>query len=125
VPSDQWILVASIGAKSIVAAGSVGAAFDETCRHDAAGIGHGTPSQSSQWLQGALAPLRSVAGLPDGTAADATVMNPLARTARQARTAARRQKAFIDVILRPIVASANHVDVTGRWASGWCGEHKI
>src|SRR5207249_11691712 len=77
---------------STVAGARVGVACEEICRQDAAGIGHRTPSQSSQLLQGAFVRWRSVAGAPDGTAAAATAMNPVARTARQASTEASARK---------------------------------
>jgi len=62
---------------------------------EAAGIGQGTPSHSSQWLQGALAALRSVAGTLGTAAAAATVMIPPASTARQPNKAARARKRFM------------------------------
>ncbi|MEA2810295.1 MAG: hypothetical protein QOJ17_4436 [Rhodospirillaceae bacterium] len=92
--SDQQILLKPIAGKSIVPIVSVGVAFDKACRQVAAGIGQGTPSHSSQWLQGALAVLRSGADAPDGIAA-ATVMKPPASTARQPKTAARERKRFM------------------------------
>lgn len=92
--SDQWILLNPIIGKSNVATASVGAILDDACTQAAIGIGQGTPSQSSQWLQGALAVLRSVADAPDGSAA-ATVMKPLASTARQPQKEARARRRFI------------------------------
>ena len=58
-------------------------------------MGQGTPSQSSQWLQGAFAVSRAVTGELDGTAAAATVEKPPAKMARQLRTAARARKRFM------------------------------
>ncbi|WP_395708340.1 hypothetical protein [Reyranella sp.] len=73
---------------------SVGVAFEEACTHVAAGIVQGTLSHSSQWLQGALAVLRSVADAPDGSAR-ATFIKPLASTARQPQKAARARMRFM------------------------------
>jgi hypothetical protein len=95
VRSDQRTLADSIGGKATVAGARVGAACEETCRQDVNGIGQGTPSQSSQWLHGAFARLRSIAGAADGTAAAVTVVTPLAKTARQPRTAARARTRFM------------------------------
>src|SRR5205085_1386939 len=98
VPGDQRIVRWSVGSRSTVEGMSVGAACDATCRQAAAGIGHGTPSQSSQLLQGAFASSRSVTAWADGTEAAATVMTPLANTARQARTAARARTRIITLL---------------------------
>src|SRR5438309_1845454 len=52
------------------------------------------PSQSSQWLQGAFDAPLSVIGAVDGAASAATVMTPLASTARQAKMAAQARNRF-------------------------------
>jgi hypothetical protein len=97
VLTDHSTLPRSPAGKSSADTTRIGATFDETWRQEAAGIGHGMPlqSQSSQWLQGGLeAPLSDI-GAVDGAANAATVMVPLASTARQAKTAARARKRFI------------------------------
>jgi hypothetical protein len=73
---------------------SDGATLVHACTQAVVGAGQDVPPQSSQWLQGCSPiALFSVAGGLEAAAA-ATVTTPLARTARQPKTAARVRKCF-------------------------------
>src|SRR5260370_37620925 len=56
VRSDQRTSLEAIGGRSTIAGTRVGAAADEICKQDAAGIGHGTPSQISSAAAPTLVP---------------------------------------------------------------------
>lgn len=70
----------------------VGTGVAGACTQSAADMGQGTPSQSGQWLQGSLDAPLCVIDPPIGNANAATDTNPLARTARQANSAAKERR---------------------------------
>ncbi len=95
VRSDQWILLEPVAGSGTTVTARDGAAPVQACTQVAVGAGQDVLPQSSQWLQGAFAVLRSATGALAGTAAAATVVTLPAKTARQPRTAAKAGKRII------------------------------